>query len=41
MSTAPITDLRTDIQNWLSIPSEDLDLIDFCLAVFASQQIPR
>lgn len=36
----PIDELRTEIGKWLSIPPEDLDLIDFCLAVFVSQQIP-
>lgn len=36
----PIHELREEIGKWLSIPSEDQDIIDFCLAVFISQQIP-
>jgi hypothetical protein len=35
-----IEELRTEIRKWLSIPDEDSDLIDFCLAVYVSQRIP-
>ncbi|MGH9575158.1 MAG: hypothetical protein ACRD40_16715, partial [Candidatus Acidiferrales bacterium] len=40
--TAPsgIEELRTSLAKWLSIPNEDRDLIDFCLAVYKSHQIP-
>jgi len=32
--------LRAHIMRWLSIPDEDADLIDFCLAVYRSNAIP-
>lgn len=40
MSSTPLVELRAEISKWLSIPSEDLDLIDFCLAVYVSQRMP-
>jgi len=35
-----IGELRERLAKWLSIPHEDEDLIDFCLAVYKSHQIP-
>jgi hypothetical protein len=35
-----IEELRAQIAKWLSIPVEDADLIDFCLAVCKSHEIP-
>jgi hypothetical protein len=35
-----IAQLRTSLSRWLSIPPEDEDLIDFCLAVYKSHGIP-
>ena len=35
-----IARLREKIMKWLSIPSEDADLIDFCLAVYKSNELP-
>jgi len=35
-----IEELRENLAKWLSIPREDEDLIDFCLAVYKSHQIP-
>jgi hypothetical protein len=35
-----IEELRKRLAKWLSIPQEDEDLIDFCLAVYKSHQIP-
>jgi len=33
-------ELRATLTKWLSIPAEDADLIDFCLAVYISHRIP-
>ncbi len=33
-------DLRQTLTRWLSIPAEDADLIDFCLAIYISHRIP-
>ena len=33
-----IVELRSMLARWLSIPAEDVDLIDFCLAVYKSHQ---
>lgn len=35
-----IGELRERLAKWLSIPQEDKELIDFCLAVYKSHQIP-
>jgi hypothetical protein len=35
-----IAELRSMLAKWLSIPAQDVDLIDFCLAVYKSHQIP-
>jgi hypothetical protein len=35
-----IEELREQLAKWLSIPPQDEDLIDFCLAVYKSHQIP-
>jgi hypothetical protein len=35
-----INDLRENLAKWLSLPVEDTDLIDFCLAVYKSNEIP-
>lgn len=32
--------LRTRLARWLSIPNEDTELIDFCLSVYKSHEIP-
>jgi hypothetical protein len=32
--------LRAKLTKWLSIPPEDADLIDFCLAVYKSHELP-
>jgi DNA-binding transcriptional ArsR family regulator len=35
-----ITELRENLSKWLSIPVEDTDLVDFCLAVYKSNELP-
>src|SRR5271154_5301037 len=35
-----ITRLREQISKWLWIPDEDADIIDFCLAVYKSNELP-
>jgi DNA-binding transcriptional ArsR family regulator len=35
-----INELRGNLAKWLSLPVEDTDLIDFCLAVYKSNEIP-
>lgn len=37
---AGIAGLREEIAHWLWIPAEDADIIDFCLAVFKSNELP-
>jgi len=39
-AVSSIEQLRANLSKWLSIPDEDQDLIDFCLAVYKSHQIP-
>jgi hypothetical protein len=35
-----ITELRENLAKWLSIPTVDTELIDFCLAVYKSNELP-
>lgn len=35
-----IDELRQTMTKWLSIPAEDADLVDFCLAIYISHRIP-
>lgn len=37
---ASIEELRATLSRWLCIPPEDTELIDFCLAVYKSREIP-
>lgn len=40
VTPADLEELRATLTQWLSIPPEDADVIDFCLAVVKSHEIP-